>query len=379
MRTQQPTHAVASELKDGRLRLFMRQFWAGATQPTLAGLCGAVVVALLMALACAVLITPQSMRHIARYFTANVRDEYADATADLMEMQGSTATGLSVVVMGDSTTREAISDVAHFEQLLSERLGQAVHVQILAPGGLTHWEALTMVDTFIDNFRGVVVMQIAPSALTRDRTAAQELLNWPRLAIQSAIMDDEMRLAGLRIPWRSGNYFVDNYAFFIARPRVFHNLFTGPPETLTHVMQTWTPPTPAQWQEAVTKLTAWRATYQQSKQQNLHVYQTLIARAQSRGVKVALLEEVISPRAEAVGYAEPAARELLAQYTQDVRQFARQHDVAYWDLRDQAGLKDDDFIDHTHIQTQEGRERFTSLLADRVAALLQTPAGGTAQ
>ena len=43
----------------------------------------------------------------------------------------------------------------------------------------------------------------------------------------------------------------------------------------------------------------------------------------------------------------------------------------YWFLNEEAGLRDEDFYDYTHLYKEDAQERYTSALADRVALVMR--------
>ena len=53
-----------------------------------------------------------------------------------------------------------------------------------------------------------------------------------------------------------------------------------------------------------------------------------------------------------------------------MREFARQHDVQYWDLSQRANLTDADFDDLNHLGTDQACTRYTGVLTQHLGALL---------
>jgi len=351
-----------------RCRGCLREFVHGATKPSLPALVGALAVAVFLFLLCVTLITPDLLATKGyRYVLVNPGDEYACLTSEVLRVGRFPSCDLTVAVIGSSTTREAISDADHLEQLLLEKTKRSVTVYVLATGGLNHWEAVCVLDCIRDRFRGLVVLEVSPVKLSLERDHLRGFAEKPRLALDSSAFDEEVRLAGLEVPRRVNNYFLDHYQFFVARPGALLNLVNGPVQPKFHFAEHWRPPTEQEWERAVRHLASWQKTYRDNRDANLGVYARLIRRLRERdGNDIVLLEAVCNPRASAVILSTPEAKQLHEEYKADITRFARENNVAYWDLSAAAQLVPEDFVDHHHIRSPEVRRRYTEALAARL-------------
>ena len=109
--------------------------------------------------------------------------------------------------------------------------------------------------------------------------------------------------------------------------------------------------------------------YDANVDRNLGVLERMIERARKRGrVRFVLLEAPRNPRAT-----PDLQPEHFAHHQSILREFAAEHDVAYWSLDEEAEFSAEEFGDFCHITDDHARDRFTELLADRLAAMLVSP------
>jgi hypothetical protein len=345
-------------------------FWRGATRASAAGLGGTLLVAAACFACCVWFITPDFIAAKGRYLVVDREDEYAALTAQVMRIARTEAPCYRAVVVGDSAVREALSSPGDIQRALNEKLQKKVRVDLLTTGGLTPWEALMALDVMGDRFDGgLVVLQMAPQLLANGPDMPRSLCTTPRVALSSAAFDRELRIWELAPPERTGNYFLDNYKFFAARPQAILNVARGPRELPPHMAESWRPPAAVEWQRAVNNMVRWRDGYAANREANLGLYRRLIGDLQARSIQVALAEDIINPRAEAAIKEIPEVWELLEQYGQDVAELARGSGVAHWNLRDEAGLVPEDFLDHTHLRNPAARQRYTDVLSQHLALL----------
>lgn len=353
------------------LAMHGREFTAGLIRPSLAALCGALVVAAALVLLGITFVTPKRLAgRLGDYILTSPSDEYAWLTVKALRIHGSNDPTPAVAVIGDSTTREAISGRSELEEALGRELGRPAHAYVLSGGGLRAWEAAALTDQLPGHFHGLVVLEISPEALCLDQQFLGGLSHHPRLALDSAAFADELRIAGVRPRRRLGNYFLDHFEFFLARPRILVNLATHSIALHPHMVDHWREPTPQEWDRVISNMANWQADYAANHGANLAVYDRMIQRLRAGGISVALLEEVRNPRAEAQGYASAQARRMLEEYRTDVKRFADERGIAWWDLSKSASLLPDDFLDHTHLRSPAARQRFTRELAGRAAGVL---------
>ena len=208
------------------------------------------------------------------------------------------------------------------------------------------------------------------SRLAADSSELAKLVEEPRLAFASPAADAEIRAAGFALPPRSGNYFLDNYKFFVARyrPALWH-LLGG--EIPLHATRTYLgrPPADArQWASDAVTLKARTAHYADRADGNLGAMDRLVQLFPDRDkVKIVLLEIPLNPRAEA----EVLGEDFVAGHRARLRAFAQKEGVLYWDLNESAGLSPSDFQDWAHINTATGQDRWTGQLIEKLVPLIQ--------
>jgi hypothetical protein len=256
------------------------------------------------------------------------------------------------------------------ETELADLTGVAMQVNLLVSGALSPFEALVLMDTVRPALRGVVILDIAPLKFRNRPESMQWITRNPRLAIQSDAADSAVVDAGFSLPKRTGNYFIDNYRFFVARPMALVNLVRPIPVVKQHSAEHWGELNEVQWQQAAARMTTWEENYTDNRDWVFDIYARTIRLAQDAGLRVALLESTRNPKINAMLPDPEGSREALEQYHADVIDFAARQGVPYWDLAEDAALTESDFADQNHLRDREARRRFTRVLAERVAGLL---------
>lgn len=355
-----------------RYRAYWSQFIEGLTQPSLPALIGTVGVATSVFCWCVIFITPTFIATTGYgYFINGATDEYGYLTSEVLRIKQTPAQQLSIALVGESSLREAISDVTQLNHWVEEKIGQPVVSYDLMAGSLSHWEAVCILDNLNENFRGIVVLYISPNALARKNDYLAELVRYPRLALDCPSFDAEVRLAGLTVPKRFNNYFLSHYSFFIARQSALLNLITGQVQLERHKIARWESVMNQQrWQLAIQQVKQWLEgeNYHYNRQANLGVYARLIQRLQqSKQIQVALVESVRNPKVESIIYATPAAKQLYDEYQIDVKKFVHKNNVFYWNIGKRVNLQPEDFVDHTHLKDHQSRQRYTLALAELLA------------
>jgi hypothetical protein len=347
------------------------EFLRGATRPSLAGLAGTLGVTVGIILLCAWKITPHLVANYPAYFEADDRDEFAQLTSQTLKIEESPTDGLSVVILGDSSIREAVTSPEDMERRVAAHLGRPVHVHLLVANGLTQWGATAITDVIRDHIKGVVLLEISPYNLSYGGEVLTEYVR--TVAVNSDAFRWEVSNANLPPLPHTGIYLFDNYRFFIARPQCIWNLVEAPKDLEQHPQEHSRSWNDEQWRKGYRMAFEWIATYQTNRDMNLGIYERMIQRLRANpDIKVALYETIENPHlAElAKSQKEPLARK---GYEEDLAEFEAAHTVPRFDCGPEAHLTKDDFWDPFHLRSDSGRERYTELLARHVAILLQAP------
>lgn len=344
------------------------EFLRAATTPSFPALLGIFSVASLIFLLCFVLISPRFIAQYGHYFMESPKDDYAYLTTKVLQLSQAKSSQLGIVLVGNSAVQEAVE-----VNVLLDKTAHSIPTYKLAAGGLFLLEAVCLLDVLQQNFHGIIVIQIGPSQLAFDKlTLKESITRHSRLAITCPNFDAEMQIAGLNPHTWSNHYFLDYYKFFVARlPAVLFNILTGPVAWDPHGSDDWLAPTPMQWESAIKKFGRWQDTYLKNRDDNLRIYKRLIRRLlEYNTMKVVLLETTVNPRAKAIIYQMPEKKALYEQYYTDVKHFAQEMGVPYWNLMNVVDLKAEDFIDHIHINSQKARGRYTAVLTDKLIDFL---------
>ncbi|OQW91830.1 MAG: hypothetical protein BWK79_16040 [Beggiatoa sp. IS2] len=357
-----------------RYRTYLREFIEGATKPSIAALLGTLGVAGVVFLACLTVITPKFMATTGYgYFMTNPVDEFAYLTSETLRIVNTNPQPVSVILVGTSSTREALAGTHDLEQLLAAKIQQPVNVYDLTSGNLNHWEAACMLDSLRGHFHGVAVLEISTLMLAYGHDRLQIIADQPRLALDCPAFTEELRLASITVPPTSANYFLRHYKFFISRSHaILLNLIRGPVVRNPNKIAGWGAPSAQRRKMGQQRFLEVLDVYQANSPPNFAVYQRMMAASQANGqVKVALVEALRNPEIDEIMFTtKPAGKQVYAEYQATVTQFAQQNATPYWDIGSVAHFKAADFSDHTHLQSPTARQQYTEMLATHLAELL---------
>jgi hypothetical protein len=296
-------------------------------------------------------------------------DDYEFGTTDALRLMQNPPRGPHVALIGTAAMREALTADSDIAARLSRGLGRPMPVIDFMSGGQSGIEMAAFADSLGPDFQGVVVLGVSFSRLAADSSELAKLVEEPRLAFASKAADAEIRAAGFTPPARTGNYFLDNYKFFVARFRTtLWHLVTGKaPEHITRTYLGRAPADAKQWASDAAILKARIAHYDERAESNLGAMKRLIALFPDRSkVKIVLLEIPLNPQAQD----EVLGRDFVRKHRARLQAFADREGVLYWDLNQTAGLTPDDFQDWAHINKASAQDLWTGELTDRLQTLL---------
>jgi len=349
-----------------------KEFANGLVEPSLPALAGTFLVALMSAVLCAWKITPQFFAEgAANYLMKNSKDGDLYLSSEVLRLVHSPPTKPALVAIGDSMMRESISSADDLRRDVLTQGGADVDVRLLVAGAVTQWEELAIADCLAGRVHGVVLLEVSPyNIATRKKPAANGAYQ-QRLAFTSNALDEEVRRAGVKVPGRWNNFFLDNWKFLAVRQDVLFHPMRPPVDAEAHPADRLVVWTDKQWQQKWKTIAGWVNTYEKNRDVNFEMYERMIHRLRESGlICVVLLEGVQSPRLDAKIQGSPIDIRIHAQYRQDMRQFAARQNVPYWDLREEANLRAEDFVDYAHITDPQARSRYTQVLAKHVAAIM---------
>lgn len=334
--------------------------------PSWGSVLGTIFVAAGLFAACVFLVTPPRLAQVdVGYLLKDPRDDFAFISWRAFQIVEAGPQPAAVALLGASSMLHGITSDTDVADVVRERTGKRVPVYDLTAGGLSPWEAASLMDRIGEDFHGVIVIGIGAELLATPPSELDGLRQHPRLAFGTSAFDAELRHAGFEPGKRTGNYFIDNSQFFTARIGTVGRLVTGPIEHSRHT--DWRKSLDAKsWRFQIDRVSAWiRDGYPAYARANLDVIGRLIAHARARGdVRVALLVTPINPRA--LSEFDPGVDQ---RFMADARAFAAATGVELWRLDDEAALREDEFDDWCHLGDNDGRARYTRALANRIAAL----------
>ncbi len=336
------------------------------------------LVAVVLFLCCVALLTQDLLAGAGcGYFMADWKDDYAYLTCTVLQAARIESPEPAIALIGASALRESIAGAEYLAGLMTEELGQNFRVLPLTAAGLTHWEASAIADRIAGRVQGVVVLEVSPGKMALPQGFFEDLVRQPRLALDAGAFDEEAHRAGIALPRRTGNFFLDHHGFFSARPWAVLNLVKGPVVPDLHQARTWRVLSEDEWAMAEASLRQRIGGYAENGPRNFEVMgRTIACLREAGGIQVVLLESVRNPRADRIMRDSPECREALTMYEKDVRAHAETWGVPYLDMTAEAELAPGEFIDTSHIWDTDAAKRYTHVLAAHLTALIKNPHTG---
>jgi hypothetical protein len=325
-------------------------------------------------------LTPGRMAEWAPYFAASRRDTCAFVTGRVEALRlAPTAAHPSVVFIGASGLRDAITTPEALAAELADRVPDAPDVPNVPNVPNVHWlvtdgqnmlESLSLVEALPPDFEGVIVLGVNPFRLGHGLAPILNQVRFEyRLGFRSRILLEKSAAAGIPLVGDI-SYFWDNHRFFLPRLRyAYKNTKRGAPEEFPRPPNRegggHASPDAWQWFEEVTDgmSTRW---FRQAPEGLLPMTEMFAALPNRERIEIVLLEGPVSQRARERYY----GAEFYAKYFEHMERLAQDHGFEHWTLTKDAAITEGDFYDWGHLNNAEARERFTKVLADRLAPLL---------
>ncbi len=339
-------------------------FLHGATTPSVLAVGGAAAVLLAWWLAALTLITPRLVGALPpELLLNNAGDDYAALTQEVFLQQRRAWEGPTVVLVGPSALREAISSPSSLAGKLTDLTGSPVTVVDLHADDLNIWETGAVAEALPRGLEGVLVLTVSPSKLGQPLVALEKRATRPRLGWSSPLVEAEMVRARIDPPLRTGIYAVDNRGFLFARARRLPQRLWDPPELKIRRHR---------WKRAANqqRLVRINAKNQRAKTKsyptrgaaNHEVLGRIVDTFQARSsARIVLLEA--PARADLREVIGPA---IWDAYRRDIQAFAKSRTgVRYLNLNHQ--LEHDDFVDYLHVHDKKAEKRYTAALAKALA------------
>ena len=330
-----------------------RAFTGGLLRPSGLALAVALVVPVLGFGAASFLITPQRLAHAPNYFAkaSDDTDLFASATIAKCHLNpGETA----VYLFGASSIMSALTSSDEFRAQLVENSPLDIKVCDLRTDGQNVGQTVALAETLPSELAGIAVIEVNPRSLAGK-------VSVPPFRVARMSNADPL----------PGEFFWTNRRFFLPRllPSIGRVLAEEPVE---QAEPAWLSKTEPIEEAAGLELEQWlgetvNRRYRHQALRTLGEYSRIVSDLRKRGLwQIVFLEAPSRERTRSVVIGEP----IWSQHVERMKSFAEERGVLYWDLCEEAELEDTDFFDYTHLYRRPARERFTSALAGRVAALL---------
>lgn len=342
------------------LRDFFVGLRHGALRPSPLALGLALLCAALSLGAAAALIDERALR--GDWMATFDGDDYAFLAG--AALRGATAPARpELVLIGSSALREAVSSPEGLAQITGYPSARA-----LTAGGLSHIEALQLVDQLSPNPTRVVVLELSERCLAMGLAESQALIDAPRLPLDGPTFEAGVAAAGLRprAP-RSSRLALRHARFFLARPQALRNLLDGPPGFAYHQADRLQAASAEDWARWERRLVGWYRALPAEAERNTLLMVKLIEGLRARGGRVALVEPPRHPGLVERALKAEGGEAGFREGQQRARALAAAVGAPLW--RPARGVPAQEYVDYAHIATPLGRQRFTEALASAIRDL----------
>jgi hypothetical protein len=357
---------------------FVRSSWhefvKGFTRPSLASLAIIFSVNTLAFLILCFFLTPDLLSGQAgRYLPMDPFDEYAFLTYKVLDARYSETP--DIVILGNSVTVRCVAEEKRLAKMFVEHTGlTAPIIYDLSVDGQTVWEMAAIGEQLPPQFHGVLVFGVDVGLLAKDIDALADHIGNPRIGFSSEALEDEARFVGLKVPGKIGNYFIDNWSFFLLRAgQISRNVFVSGPQRDGDPLDIPWMKEPlddeAVWDEAIElDLPKIRKVYDSQGRANLAVIGRIIKKLKARtSASFILAESPINPR----WYRDPNGKKFFEQFHNDLRLFATEHEMEFISVNEGTKFFEGEFFDPVgHLRTREARERCSKVIAAKVVEVV---------
>lgn len=333
-------------------------FLRGLIEPSLGALLVAAFVGLASFAVLFALGTPERLLAAQPYFAEGGWDRPPFVTADVLHARAQPADEPTVFVLGASGMHAAVGPDEMTALLRAASGDDDLRPLYLTAWGATTWEMLAVLDGLGPALRGVVVLGVSPSLLSRDEGDLATLLETPRFGFLSTAVDAEAMRLSLPMPARLGVHLWDVRGYYLSRVHIARaRLLRGPASRDSNRNYTGVtmPADDPRWAATV-------AGFDAHSEYHAELIARTVRRLQGRSVRVLLVEAPWNPAAAG----DPQLEQLHRRHVALMERVSSSAGVPYVRLDVEAGLRPEEFLDVTHVGSAEAWSRFTRALAAHV-------------
>ena len=359
-----------SKQKFFQLPDFWKAFFSGLIKPSGVSVTIALLMVVATLLTLCVFVNSTLFSQAQRsYWMRGSYDHYVELSANVQCLNRLDKTTPVIAIIGASSTHESFISPQEMETAFYKKTGKKVQVRDLTASAMWNWEMAAVADKLPEGIHGVVVL---PVGLSRFSTEAKNdqagLVTHPRLGFTSDAFDNEVQIAGHKVPWRSGIYFLDNLQFFCVRfPYLEQNILQGRPEYKRGFYSTFKKVDSLEWKTVIIPYVETRKNfYDENVRDGLATYSRVIDALNKKGaVTIVLLQDPMNPRY----IHEILGDSLYQRYQSRMESFADSKGVTFLDLNNVVPLIDEDFSDHTHLRVYDTQRKYSQMFLDTISKL----------
>lgn len=209
-----PHDGVGTRPESPRAAAWLLDFCSGLVQPTPLSLLVAIVVAIVVSVACATIVTEAWMAEHGALFTDGQADIYGTVTREALALATCRSDRPAVLLAGSLTGDRWSPETDPCEE-------DSPRVVDLRTPSQTMFESLGLADQFPTGSLEYVVLVVTPETLRMGTDRLTDLHGRSRIGVRSAAATVLLMQRGVPTITLRGNYFVDNQAYLLSRTPIF--------------------------------------------------------------------------------------------------------------------------------------------------------------
>lgn len=294
------------------------------------------------------------------------------ATAKLLRLNAVEDQRPILAIVGGSETLAAFGRTKDVHEAVLRATGTDYDVVNLSANRQSFLDHLRFIDRLPENRETIIVMGVGPVRFTRTKAHYQESIDDARFGFPSKAFDEEATRLGLKQKPETGFLVYDYPGFYLPRfrsfPYVIGRMILGARISQDEMEYVGFKKPPKEFdthsREVMSRFENNSRDGTQPLAERLLI--DIVARTRRNPrQRLVLIEQAINP-AFVQKYMGQARYAEHLRYMQD---FARKHQVTYWNLARDTHLGPDSYFDWAHINSAEAQHKIQRALAARVAEM----------
>jgi len=286
-----------------------------------------------------------------------------------LDMHSTAPAPLQVTLIGASSLHEAILDTKKIEALLASKLDTEIKVTKITARGLEVYNLTRFIDYLPEGYEGIVLFSVSLENLPIPSDISELYSRFP---LPSSTFNELLEHEGIKRR-ETGVYLLDYYRFFsVHSVRLIKSLLFGPIPPVNYYMSgvKTSERSPEEKRKIRNKVRIISESSHLYLTHNQEILAAIYKKLETHGIYGVFLHPPRNIDFLQPIYVSLGKKDYLNKIDNEYRNFAEKQKVTYWNFNNTSQFCLDDFRDHSHISNDEARSRYTNMLVDNLAELI---------